>query len=59
MTLKDFLKMLDTIMPIKIYYDGDDQGTYKAQDIPKKWLDQKVFQIFIDEWYEYIGVDLT
>ena len=59
MTLREFIKLLDTMLPVTIYYDSDSYGPYKTRDIPSKWLNRKVFQIIIDEDFEVIGIDVA
>ncbi len=59
MKLRDFLNMLDTMMPITLYYDCDTYGPYKTTEVPKRWLDRKIFQIFIEEEYDSIYIDVT
>ncbi len=59
MSLREFLKLLDTMMPVTIYYDCDEYGPYGIGKVPQKWLDQKVFQIFIEEDSDSIGIDVT
>lgn len=59
MKLKEFLKMLDTMLPIIIYYDSDTYGPYDIGKVPRRWLNEKVFQIFIEEDSDSIGIDVT
>lgn len=58
MKLRDFLKLLDTILPVVIYYDGDEYGPYRKDVVPSRWLDEKVSQVFVDD-REDIGIDVT
>lgn len=59
MTLKEFLRMLDTMLPVTIYYDCDSYGPYDIGHVPSRWLNEKVFQIFIEENSDSIGIDVT
>lgn len=58
MTLKEFLKLLDSILPIRIYVYDDDEGVFRYDEVPSRYMNRKVEDIFIDENYEDIGIGL-
>lgn len=59
MSLRDFLELFDTQMPVTIYYDCDSYGPYKIREVPDRWLREKVSQVFIEEGYDTIEIDVT
>ena len=58
MKLGDFLKVLDSLLPIKVYVNGDEYGTYKQAEVPEWCKKLELSDVFIDEWYEDIGVSI-
>ena len=49
MRLNDFLKVLDTIEPIKVYLDGCEDKEYKSDEIPEWYKDLELTDVFVDE----------
>lgn len=58
MKLGDFLKVLDSILPIKVYVNGDEYGTYERTEVPEWCKNLELSDVFVDEWYEDIGVSV-
>ena len=56
MKLKDFIKVLDTIEPIKVYLDGCEDEEYDKNDIPGWYMNLTLEDVFIDN--EGIGVSI-
>lgn len=52
--LNDFLKVLDTIEPIKVYLDGCEDQTYDKEKIPGWYKDLELTDVYVDE--EGLGV---
>ena len=52
--LNDFLKVLDTIEPIKVYLDGCEDKEYKSDEMPEWYKDLELTDVYVDE--EGIGV---
>ena len=52
--LNDFLKVLDTIEPIKVYLDGCEDKEYKSDEMPEWYKDLELTDVYVDE--EGLGV---
>lgn len=55
-TLREFLKLLDTMIPVTIYYYDEEIGTFSTGSVPEKWLDHKIDGIYIDAAHEEICI---
>lgn len=56
MLLKDFIKVLDTIEPIKVYLDGCEDKEYDKDEIPTWYMNLLLEDVFIDN--EGVGVSI-
>lgn len=56
MLLKDFIKVLDTIEPIKVYLDGCEDKEYDADKIPEWYKGLELTDIYVDD--EGLGVSI-
>ena len=56
MVLNDFLKVLDTREPIMIYLNGDELKAYKMSEIPGRFLNMELTDVFVDD--EGLGVSI-
>lgn len=54
MRLNDFLKVLDTIEPIKVYLDGCEDKAYGTDEIPGWYKDLELTDVYVDD--EGLGV---
>lgn len=49
MRLNEFLKVLDTIEPIMVYLDGCDDKAYRKDEIPGRYMDLELTDVFVDD----------
>lgn len=56
MLLKDFIKVLDTIEPIKVYLDGCEDKEYDKDKIPEWYKGLELTDIYVDD--EGLGVSI-
>jgi len=56
MRLNDFLKVLDTIEPIKVYLDGCEDKEYKSDEMPEWYKDLELSDVYVDD--EGLGVSI-
>lgn len=56
MRLNEFLKVLDTIEPIKVYLDGCEDKEYKSDEMPEWYKDLELTDVYVDD--EGLGVSI-
>lgn len=49
MRLNDFLKVLDTIEPIMVYVDGNEDKAYGRSEMPERYRDLELTDVYVDE----------
>ena len=54
MTLADFIKVIDTTEPIKVYLDGCEDDSYDVDDIPRWYKGLEMTTVYVDD--EGLGV---
>lgn len=54
MILADFIKVLDTTEPIKVYLDGCEDDSYDVDDIPGWYKGLEMTTVYVDD--EGLGV---